>query len=71
MRMSSSVASVFQVSGKLGLAPDPHTLNTGDLLLRDQHQYLMQHYIENLGVFLTPLLCVRPSVQNCHRHVKI
>ena len=27
-----------------------HTLNTRDLVLRDQHQYLMQHCIEKLGV---------------------
>ena len=29
-----------------------HTLTTGDLVLRDQHQYLMQHCIEKLGVSL-------------------
>ena len=71
MRMPSSVTSVSLVSGKLGLSPVSHTLNTGDLVLRDQHQYLMQHCIEKLGDFLMPLLCVGPSVQNCHRHVKI
>ena len=48
--MPSSVMSESQVSGKLGLAPVWHTLNTGDLVLRDQHQYLMQHCIEKLGV---------------------
>ena len=30
MKMPSSVTSVSQVSGKLGLAPVSHTLNTGD-----------------------------------------
>ena len=73
MRMPSSVTSMSPVSGKLGLAPVLHTLNTDDLVLSDQHQYLMQHCIEKLGggEFLMPLLCVGPSVQNCHRHVKI
>ena len=35
----------FISSGKLGLAPVLHTLNAGDLVLRDQHQYLLQHCI--------------------------
>ena len=48
--MPSSVTNVFPVSGKLGLAPVSHALNTGDLVLRDKYQYLMQHYIEKLGV---------------------
>ena len=39
--MPSSVKSVFPVSGKLGLAPVWHTLNTGDLVLRDQHYYAL------------------------------
>ena len=69
--MPSSVKSVSQVSGKLGLAPVLHTLNTGDLVLRDQHQYLLQHCIERLARFLMPLLCVGPSAQKCHRSVKI
>ena len=30
MRMPSSVTSVSPVSGKLGLSPVSHTLNTGD-----------------------------------------
>ena len=46
----TSVTSVSPVCGKLGLALVWHTLNTGDLVLRDQHQYLMQHCIEKLGV---------------------
>ena len=50
MRMPSSVTSVFPVSGKLRLSAVSHTLDTGDLVLRDQHQYLMQHCIEKLGV---------------------
>ena len=73
MRMPSSVTSMSPVSGKLGLAPVSHTLNTDDLVLSDQHQYLMQHCIEKLGgggEFLMPSLCVGPSVQKCHRHVK-
>ena len=37
------------VADKLGLAPVLHTLNAGDLVLRDQHQYLLQHCIEKLG----------------------
>ena len=38
-------------SGKLGLAPVLYTLNNSfDLVLRDQHQYLLQHCIEGLGV---------------------
>ena len=71
MKMPSSVTSVSKVSGKLGLAPVSHTLNTGDSVLRDQHQYLLQHYIERRAVFLMPLLCVGPFVQKCHRSVKI
>ena len=58
MRMPSSVTSVPPVSGKLGLAPVSHTLSTGDLVQRDQHQYLLQAW-----GFLMPLLCVGPSVQ--------
>ena len=49
MRMPSSVTSVSPVNGKLGLSPVSHTMNTGDLVLKDQHQYLMQHCIEKLG----------------------
>ena len=49
MRMPSSVASVSPVSGKLGLALVSHTLNIGDLVLRDQHRYLLQHCIDRLG----------------------
>ena len=46
-----SVMSVFPASGKLGLAAVSHTLNDSiDLVLRDQHQYLLQHCIEGLGV---------------------
>ena len=46
-----SVISVSSASGKLGLAPVSHTVNNSfDLVLRDQHQYLLQHYIEGLGV---------------------
>ena len=71
MRIPSSVTSVSPVSNKLGLAPVSRALNTGDLVLKDQHQYLMQYCIEKLGVFLIPSLCVGPSVQICHRHVKI
>ena len=56
--MPSSVTSVSRVNGKLGLAPVLHTLNTGDLVLRDQHQYLLQHCIVRLGV-------------SCHKSVKI
>ena len=64
MRMPSSVTSVSPVSGKLGLAMVSHSLNTGELVLRDQHQYLMQHCIERLE-FLDAL-CPK-----CHRPVKI
>ena len=42
MGMPSSVTNVSPVSSKLGLAPVSHTLNTGDLVLRDQHQFLME-----------------------------
>ena len=50
MRMPS-VMSVFPASGKFGQAPVLHTLNDSfDLVLRDQHQYLLQHCIEGLGV---------------------
>ena len=70
MRMPSSVMSVSPVSSKLGLAPVLHTLNNScDLVLRDQHQYLLQHCIIRLG-YLHALLCVGPSVQKCHIHVK-
>ena len=67
--MPSSVKSVSPVSGKLGLAPVSHTLNTctGDLVLRDQHQYLLQHWIERLG-FLDAIIILCPK---CHRPVKI
>ena len=70
MIIPSSVTSVSPVSGKFGLAPVWHTLNTGSLVLRDQHQYHLQYCIERLGFFLMPLLCVGPSVRKCHRHVK-
>ena len=50
MRIPSSVTSVPPVSEKLRLAQVSHTLNIGDLVLRDQHHYLMQHCIEKLGV---------------------
>ena len=60
-----SVTNVSPASGKLGLAPVSHTLITGDKVLRDQHQYPLQHCIE------MPLLCVGPSVQKCHRPVEI
>ena len=60
MRMPSSVASVSPVSGKLGLPPVSHTLNTGDLVLH-----------RKAGGFLMPLLCVGPAVQKFHRNVKI
>ena len=64
MRMPSSVMSVSPVSGKLGLAPCLHTLNNScNLVLRDRHR--------EAGGFLMPLLCIGPSVQKCHRHVKI
>ena len=63
MRMPSSVMIVSPVSGKLGQALVSHTLNTGDLVLRDQHQnsisYATLH--REAGGFLMPLL---PSVQN-------
>ena len=50
MSMPSSVTSVSPVSSKLGLALVSHILNIGDLVLRDQHQYLMQQCIERQGV---------------------
>ena len=50
MRMPLLVTSMSPVSGKLGLALVSQTLNTGDLVLRDQPQYLLQHCIERLGV---------------------
>ena len=56
MRMPSSVTSMSPVSGKLGLAPVLHTLNTDDLVLSDQHQYLMQHCIEKLGAVLDAII---------------
>ena len=55
MRMPSSVTSVSTNSGKLGLAPVSHTLNTGDLVLRGQHPYLMQHCIESILSMLSIL----------------
>ena len=66
--MPSSVTSVAPVSGKLGLAQVLHTLNNScDLVPRDQHAKLHRE----AGSFLMPLLCVGPSVQKCHGHVKI
>ena len=47
MRKPSSVMSLSLVSGKLGLSPVLHTLNTGDLVLSDQHQYLMRPSVQN------------------------
>ena len=47
--MPSSVMSVSPVSSKLSLAPVSHTLHIGDLVLSDQHQYLLQHSMERLG----------------------
>ena len=45
-----SVMGVSPTSGKLGLEPVSLTLNDSfDLVLRDQHQYLLQHCIEGLG----------------------
>ena len=48
MRMPSSVTCVSPVSSKLRLAPVSHTLNIGDLVLRNQHLYLLQHCTERL-----------------------
>ena len=66
MRMSSSVTSVSPVNGKLGLAQVSHTLSTGELVLRNRATWHRK-----AAGFLMSLLCVGPSVQNCHRHVKI
>ena len=66
-----SVMNVSPASGKLGLAPVSHTLsNSFDLVLRDRHRYLLQHYT-GARSFLMPLLLVGPSVQRCPRRVKI
>ena len=55
--MLSPVTSVSPVSGKFGLAASvSHTLNTVDLVLRDQRQYLLQHCIERLGLFLDAII---------------
>ena len=64
MRMPSSVMSVSPVSGKLGIAPVSNTLNTGDLVLREQHQYLLQHCTERLGVFLCRYYALDPLSKN-------
>ena len=71
--LGASLRSVSPISDKLGLAPISHTLNTGDLVLRDQHQYLLQHCIERLGgggvldvIIMRWTLCAK-----CHRSVKI
>ena len=62
--MPSSVISVSRVSGKLGLAPVSHFLNTGDLVLRDQHQYLLQHCIARLGVSWCHYYALDPLSKN-------
>ena len=65
--MPPSVTSVSLVSGKLGLVSVSHTLNNScDLVLRDQHRYLLQHCIERLGVSWCHYYALDP-----HRHVKI
>ena len=58
------------VSGKLGLAPVSHTLNTGILVLRDQHRYLLQHCIERLGVSGCHYYALDPLSKNVNRSVK-
>ena len=70
--MSSSVTSVSPVSGKLGLSPVLQTLNTGAGFGADGSASISPATLHRkAGGFLMPLLCVGPSVQNCHRHVKI
>ena len=54
--MPSPVTSVSPVSGKFGLASVSHSLNTVNLVLRDQRQYLLQHCIERLGFFLDAII---------------
>ena len=55
--------SVSPVSGKLGLAQVLHTLNTSDLLLMDQHQYLLQHCIDRF-FFLCHYYALGPLSKN-------
>ena len=70
MRMFS-VMNVSQVRGKLGLAPVSHTLNNScDLVLRNQHRYLLQHCIEGWG-FLDAIIMRWTLFLKCHRHAKI
>ena len=66
MGMPSSVTSMSPVSGKLGPAVPAvsQTLNTGDLVLRGQHQYLLKHCIERLGVSLFHYYTLDPLSKN-------
>ena len=68
--MLSSVTSVSPVSSKLGLPPVSHTLNTDDLVLGISIVIYCSTVPRNWG-FLMQLLCDGPSIQKCHRHVKI
>ena len=69
--MPSSVTSVFPVSGKLGLATNLHTLNTGRFCAEGLTSISHATLHRKAGGFLVPLLCVGPSARNCHRPVKI
>ena len=68
MSLPSSVTSVSPVSGELGLSTVSHTLNTGDLVLMDQHQYVMQYCIKKLEVSSCHYYALDPLV-NAHNIV--
>ena len=63
----SLITGVSPVSDKLGLATALHTrCNYGDLVLS-----ISCHVASRGWGFLHAILCVGPSVQNCHGHVQI
>ena len=67
-----SVMSVFPASGKLGLAPVLHTLNDSfDFGAEGSASISPAILYRGARSFLMPLLCVGPSAQRRHRHVKI
>ena len=67
MMMPSSVTSVSPASGKLGLAPVSHTLNTGAEGSASISHATLHRKAGGGGGFLMPLLCVGPFVQNVRR----
>ena len=72
MRIPSSVTSVSPISGKLGLAPVSHTLNTGVLVLRDQHQFNISCNTALRGWGFLDVIIMRWTLYpECHRHVNI